>query len=151
MPKSNGNKFFLDAAVERAVRALIRNQKYIGKIITEDNSNTEGLICIEEIPPKTTSSIAEYIVRLPIYTEMHCRVIFRQIVDIIKLCHDNGLAHRNLLFTSLLVDSRVRTYNGFRNVFKLKYCTRFLSHFIAFYSLTTRATSSCAGSSTHKK
>lgn len=116
VPKSNGNKFFLDAAVERAVRALIRNQKYIGKIITEDNSNTEGLICIEEIPPKTTSSIAEYIVRLPIYTEMHCRVIFRQIVDIIKLCHDNGLAHRNLLFTSLLVDSRVRTHNSFRNV-----------------------------------
>jgi serine/threonine protein kinase len=98
----------LDAAVERAVRALIRNQKYIGKIITDDNSNNEGLICIEEQLPKTASSIAQYIVQLPAYTEMHCRVIFRQIVEIIKLCHDNGLAHRNLLFTSLLVDSRVR-------------------------------------------
>ena len=98
----------MDAAVERAVRTLIRKEKYIGKIITDDSSNNEGLICIEEKPPKTASSIAEYIVRLPSYTELHCRVIFRQIVQIIKLCHDNGLAHRNLLFTSLLVDSRVR-------------------------------------------
>jgi serine/threonine protein kinase len=107
LPKTNGNKFFLDAAVERAVRALIRNQKYIGKIVTDGNSNNEGLICIEEKPPQTASSIAAYIVQLPSYTEMHCRMIFRQIVEIIKLCHDNGLAHRNLLFTSLLVDSRV--------------------------------------------
>lgn len=112
LPRSNGNIFFLDAALDRAVRALIRNRKYIGKIITEDNSNNEGLICIEEIQPKTSSSIAVYIVQLPSYTEMHCRVIFRQIVEIIKLCHDNGLAHRNLLFTSLLVDSRVRNTKG---------------------------------------
>lgn len=108
MPRSNGNIFFLDAAVEKAVRALTRHHKYVGKIITDDSSNNEDLICVEEKPPATVSSLAEYIVRLPRYTEMHARMIFRQIVQIIKLCHDNGLAHRNLLFTSLLTDSRVR-------------------------------------------
>jgi serine/threonine protein kinase len=98
----------LDATVERAVRALIRNQKYIGKIIAVNFGDNNGLICIEEIAPPTALSISKYIVSLPNYTEMHCRVIFRQIVEIIKLCHDNGLAHRNLIFTSLLVDTRVR-------------------------------------------
>ncbi len=110
MPRSNGNIFFLDAAVEKAVRALVRHHKYVGKIITDDSSNNDDVICVEERLPNTVSSLAEYIVALPRYTEMHARMIFRQIVQIIKLCHDNGLAHRNILFTSLLTDSRVREY-----------------------------------------
>jgi serine/threonine protein kinase len=97
----------LDAAVEKAVKNLIRKGKYIGKIIQNNGGNDDGLICVEEIPTNATYGIPEYIVQLPTYTEKHCRKIFRQIVSIIKLCHDNGLAHRNLLLTSLLVNKTV--------------------------------------------
>jgi serine/threonine protein kinase len=101
------------------VKLLIRKHKYIGRIVPVDSNNNttgkninnvDGLICVEEIAPKGPIGLPKYIVNLPSYTEKDCRVIFRQIVSIIKLCHDNGLAHRNILFTSLLVDSRVCIY-----------------------------------------
>jgi serine/threonine protein kinase len=97
----------LDSAVEKAINKLIRKGKYIGRIIPNNNENDDGLICVEEKPTIDMYGIPEYIVKLPTYTEMHCRNIFRQIVAIIKLCHDNGLAHRNLLLTSLLVNKTV--------------------------------------------
>jgi serine/threonine protein kinase len=76
--------------------------------VTENDSKNEGLICVEEVLPPTTQGLPNYIVQLPVYTEKHCRVIFRDIVSIVKLCHDNGMAHRNLLLTSLLVDRKVQ-------------------------------------------
>ena len=99
----------MDAAVERAIRNLIREGLYIGNIVTENNGNNEGLICVEEVVPPSLQGLPNYIVQLPQYTEKDCRIIFREIVRIVKLCHENGMAHRNLLLTSLLVDGRVRS------------------------------------------
>ena len=106
--KKDGNKFDLDVGVERAISKLQREGKYIGKIVTKSTGDIEGLITVEEIRPDTVFEIPKYIVKLPSYTEKECRTIFREIVSIIKLCHDYGMAHRNLLLTSLLIDVKVR-------------------------------------------
>jgi serine/threonine protein kinase len=107
----------LDASVERAIRRLIDEGRYIGKLVAENGSNNEGLICVEEVLPPTTQGLPNYIVHLPVYTEKQCRIIFREIVSIVKLCHDNGMAHRNLLLTSLLVDRKVRSISRCLYVF----------------------------------
>jgi serine/threonine protein kinase len=98
----------LDAAVENAIWSLLQEGRYIGKVVVDtDSGNNEGLICVDETLPPTAQGLPSYIVELPSYTEKDCRIIFREIVSIIKLCHDNGMAHRNLLLTSLLVDRKV--------------------------------------------
>jgi hypothetical protein len=107
LQQNDGNRFYLDASVERGVRRLASEGKYIGKIITEDCGNSEGLICVEEITPSTYQVLPNFIVQLPVYTEKTCRHFFREIVSIFKLSHDSGMAHRNLLLTSLLVNERV--------------------------------------------
>jgi serine/threonine protein kinase len=108
LPKKKGKSFFLDAALEGAVNRLIQEGKYIGKILPRSSSgNYDGLIFVEESVTTKMIGIQEYISELPTYTEKHCRIIFRQIVSIIKLCHSNGLAHRNLKLTSILVDKGV--------------------------------------------
>jgi serine/threonine protein kinase len=106
--EKDGNKFWLDASVEKAVRLLLSQGKYLGKIIPERNGeDNEGLICIEETPATTGDVLPRYITKLDVYTEKDCRRFVREIADIIKLIHDNGMAHRNLLLTNLYVDKKV--------------------------------------------
>jgi serine/threonine protein kinase len=149
LPRSNGNTFYLDASIQLAVQALIWDQKYVGAIITNENGDSNDFIYVEEKSLDTASSLSEYIVRLPSYTEMHARMIFRQIVQIIKLCHANGLAHRNLLFSSFLIDSTVREHE----VHSRLYISCSIIHLTLFYidSLTTITILSCAAFSILKQ
>lgn len=86
---------------------LVKERKYIGHILVVPDEVNEGLVCIEEILPPKIVLLPMYIARLESYTEKECRRIFREIALIVKLSHDNGMAHRNLLLTNLLVNKEV--------------------------------------------
>lgn len=100
--------------LERAVRVLKREGKYTGRIVADDTSeDNRGLICVnEDFTPSSAKVLPVYIANLKKYTEKDCRRICREIALIIKLAHDNGMAHRNLLLTSFLVEQKsVRNHN----------------------------------------
>jgi hypothetical protein len=110
--QKDGNVFWLEAATDRAVRMLLAQRKYIGRIVDEPSGErNSGLICLEEPSPRDTKSaeiLPRYIAKLATYTERECRSLIREVALIIKQSHDNGMAHRNLLLTNLLVDRTVR-------------------------------------------
>jgi serine/threonine protein kinase len=91
---------------------LLEQRKYTGRIVDEPSGErNSGLICLEEPAPRETKSaeiFPRYIANLATYTERECRSLIREVALIIKQSHDNGMAHRNLLLTNLLVDRAVR-------------------------------------------
>lgn len=95
--------------MEKALRLLLAERKYLGRIIAEPGGNNEGKICVEETTPAPSSVevLPRFIANLNAYTEKECRRLVRDIALIIKKLHDNGMAHRNLLLTNLLVDRTV--------------------------------------------
>jgi serine/threonine protein kinase len=71
--------------------------------------NYEGLVCVEEITPPKSFVLPDYITTLRKYTEKECRKICRQMAEIIKIAHDNGMAHRNIHMNNWLLDRNVST------------------------------------------
>ena len=97
--------------MEIALNVLMVERKYSGKILQDTAStdeNSEGLVCVEEIMPPKTMVLPNYIARLQAYTEKECRRICRQMAEIIKISHENGLAHRNIHMNNWLLDRHVR-------------------------------------------
>jgi len=110
----DGTRFWLDGHVEIALNVLIVERKYSGRLLPDSGSteqNNEGDICVEEMTPANLKVLPHYIASLPSYTEKQCRKLCRQMAEIIKLSHDNGMAHRNIHMNNWLVDKRVRSHN----------------------------------------
>jgi serine/threonine protein kinase len=107
-PHRDGNVFWLDAAVEPALNILQAEGKYVGRILDDSKVENAYLIYVKEFTPTNAYVLPSYISRLNRYTEKECRRICREIAEIIKLSHDSGMAHRNLLLTNVLVDRTVR-------------------------------------------
>ena len=87
-------------------------KKYCGRLIPPNHNteqNYEGLVCVEEINPPNTFILPHYIAKLKTYSEKDCRRICRQIAEIIKISHDNGMAHRNIHMNNWLLDRTVCT------------------------------------------
>ena len=95
--RGSSNRFWLDVAVEPAINVLMVNELYTGRFMESSNPEEDsGLLGLQEYTPQGARLLPRYVSRLPGYTEKECRNIFRQIVDIVKISHTNGMAHRNI-------------------------------------------------------
>ena len=81
--------------------------KYSGRFVREGNEGEGGWICVEEFMPAGARVLPSYVAELREYTERDCRQIFRQMVKIIKLSHDNEMAHTNIHAENWLIDRSV--------------------------------------------
>lgn len=90
------------------MNVLIAYGKYEGRIISDTTDSTQdGQLCVEEVKPSFTRLLPHFIASLPKYTEKDCRRMCRQMAEIIKLAHDNGLAHRSIHMHNWLLDESV--------------------------------------------
>jgi len=108
----DSTQFWLGDQLEHALEVLIQYGKYSGRMILESGTsdqNNEGLICVKELMSSNLMVLRNHIARMPSYTEKHCRHFCRQMAKIIKMAHDNGLAHRNIHLNNWFVDQKVRS------------------------------------------
>jgi serine/threonine protein kinase len=117
----DGIQFWLDDSVELALNILMVERKYEGRVVNVDST---GFICVEESKRSGTQGssrsgtrflLADHVASLSRYTEKDCRRICLEIAHIIKLSHDNGMAHRNLHLNNFIVDKMVSFHNFVRS------------------------------------
>lgn len=101
----NKNHFWLDVKVEAALNVLQAHELYIGRIIDSSTyeDGTGEQLCLEEKMPPDARLLPQYVASLPVYNEKVCRDIFRQVVNIVKISHDNSMAHRNIHINNFVV------------------------------------------------
>jgi serine/threonine protein kinase len=99
----------LDGSVWEALDALKVEGKYEGRILDFDDN---GYVFVEEAWRSSNQfMLADHVASLSRYTEKDCRRICLEIAHIIKLSHDNGMAHRNLHLNNFVVDQKVSLQN----------------------------------------
>jgi serine/threonine protein kinase len=102
-------KFWIDASIRGVLERLIQTSGYIGRI--EDNvHDTEdvGLICVEELIPTGAVLLPQYIAALECFSEYEARILFKKIVQLVQIVHDEKVVHRNLHVENILVEVSVR-------------------------------------------
>jgi serine/threonine protein kinase len=105
----DGIRFWLDGSVWEALNVLMVEGKYEETILDFDDN---GFVFIEEARRSSKQlMLADHVASLSRYTEKDCRRICLEIAHIIKLSHDNGMAHRNLHLNNFVVGQNVSLQN----------------------------------------
>lgn len=115
--------------------------KFCGRLLPDTSSseqNNEGLVCVEELSPPNVRVLPNYIARLRHYTEKDCRRICRQMAEIIKISHDNGMAHRNIHMNNWVLDKNVSMPDALR-ARPSESCSTSLRCFLGSHMSTTGA------------
>jgi serine/threonine protein kinase len=96
----------MDQAMQQAISQLLASGGFHGRIVTVQ----EGYMMVEEEISSHSVVLADFIAKLPRYTELQCRNLFRKIALAVQSFHVAGLAHRNLHPSNFVVDQEVRTF-----------------------------------------
>ena len=111
----NEHRFILDSTLEFAVNLLLSDGLYSARIVDYNGegdgnfaTHSDDLFCVEEFVPPQSLVLPRYVARRTTYTEKHCRRICRSVATIIKLSHDNGMAHRNIHVNNFLFNGSTK-------------------------------------------
>jgi hypothetical protein len=104
--EDTSDRIWIDGALQFALVAMQSMGVYHGVVVdaTSGNTDSEGMICIQERVPPDADPLPVCIGRRGTYTEMDCRFLCRQLAECINCMHSNGLAHRNLHMENALSD-----------------------------------------------
>jgi serine/threonine protein kinase len=107
MPPVHANqeatKFWVDAALQRAIATLMTTGDFYGRFLATQN----GYMLLEEYSFPDSIPVAEFIAKKEPYTELECRTIFRQLVLRVLSLHEAGVAHRNLHPQNIVIEEGI--------------------------------------------
>lgn len=97
----DSQKFWMGEPMQDVLKNLISNGCFHGNIL-----NSAGdFIMVEEYKDPRAVILPHYIARLPRYTELECRELFREIVQRVRTFHQAGVAHRNLNPSNVVIET----------------------------------------------